>query len=130
MKLLALISLLIPTISFATQTCSVNVYDRINETKLYNHSSDGIVDDQNNLIGLRVVTDDYNVNSQQMVKQTVKLEEPSIISYYHDIKENVEEQKPVHVVKFIKKGNIKEYFIYDDQKGKSYLFFNCKEGTK
>lgn len=125
MKLLAL-ALLAPSLSLAAiQDCKVNVYDLLNGERIYNHSTEGKAVDRNNVVGLRVITDDYNITSWKLKLQK---ERPHDTTYFNDITMDV--GRTAFVMKYVNKDGTKQYMIHDEGKGKSFVFFECSEGSK
>lgn len=125
MKLLVLV-LLVPSLSFAAiQNCIVNVYDRINDERIFNHSTEGKVVDSGNKVGLRVIADDYNITSWKM---RMRKERPHDATYFSDI--TSDKGRKIFVTKFVFKNGDRQYMIFDDVKSKSYVFFECSEDAK
>lgn len=122
MKLLALISLLIPTISFATmQYCDVNVYNVLSTERVFDHSSTGVAIKNGNFLGLRVDGDDINYNSGPLRKRIQKGQE-----YFTDRTSN----KLVFALYMLEDKTIERYMIYDTLNSKTYEYFNCEESTE
>lgn len=115
--------LLVPMISIAdVQYCKINIYDIVNDEKVYNHSSTGKVVDKNNKVGLKIDVDDINHTSGIL---TIQKERPNDTTYYADFDDAVS----IFVMKYVSKNNDRNYMLFDSVNKKSFVFFECNESN-